>query len=402
VSVTPLSVEKDSRTFKLAATMKRLGYDSTVVEGRRSTSTLATSLPFELHSVRPPEPAPPGVGRGPAESDVIQALRRLVGALLLPVQFLRLWVETARRMPPASLYYVHSYEQFPAVWFKSLRHRVPYVYDAHDMYSVLRHDGRSRPFEVRFEDRIRDAVERLCVRRAAALVTVSDGVADLHERAFGRRPLVARNVHDGRLDEVTTVTVREACGLGSDAFLLAISGNYKRGMAIAELLRALLELPTSVHLALIGAGYEAVGDEVARLGLDARVHRFRPLAPTHVVPFLQSADLAPIIYRSLTPNFAYALPNGFFHAIAAGLPVLYPPELVEIRTIVETRGFGVPIVPSDPVNVATTVARLRDDRTEFLRLRSAAERASLQLTWEHEETVLSPVLRRLVPIAGGE
>ncbi|MDQ7779190.1 MAG: hypothetical protein RDV41_05720, partial [Planctomycetota bacterium] len=49
VSLTPLSVESDSRTFKQAASAARFGYRSIVVEGEPSRLP-CTDLPFELRT----------------------------------------------------------------------------------------------------------------------------------------------------------------------------------------------------------------------------------------------------------------------------------------------------------------------------------------------------------------
>jgi glycosyltransferase involved in cell wall biosynthesis len=409
VSVTPLSVETDSRTFKIAASARRLEYESIVVEGQPSTLA-AASLPFEVRApaatVKPTRsgsaPGDPVAGAAAAAPAAPAAgvARRLFECLLFPLRLAKFSLDTGRAIPPASLYYLHSFEQFPAVWFKALRFRVPYVYDAHDMYSVLRYDGRPRPFDVRFQEQIRNALERFCVRRAAGFVTVGDGVAELEWRAFGRRPLVIRNAHDARLDADGGSDVRSACGLGPDAFLLAISGNLKRGMAIAELLEAMLGLPEDVHLALVGAGYDALDSEIAERGLGARVHRFAAVAPTQIVPFLRSADLAPVIYRPLTANLANALPNGFFHALGAGLPVLYPTDLPELRSIIEGHDCGVPVDPSDPGSVRAAVQRLRGDDEELARLRAAARRAGATLSWEREEVSLARLFAGLVPDRG--
>src|SRR6266540_3867210 len=51
VSISPIRVEADSRTFKQAASIRSFGYASVVVEGERS-SLERNGLPFELHSVR--------------------------------------------------------------------------------------------------------------------------------------------------------------------------------------------------------------------------------------------------------------------------------------------------------------------------------------------------------------
>src|SRR5437660_9979526 len=50
VSVTPVRVEADSRTFKQAASITAFGYTSVVVEGERSALD-SEDLPFQLHSL---------------------------------------------------------------------------------------------------------------------------------------------------------------------------------------------------------------------------------------------------------------------------------------------------------------------------------------------------------------
>jgi hypothetical protein len=59
VSLTPSRVERDSRTFKEAASMARLGYDSHVVEALPSTS-IEGALPFTLEAAVEPAPASRG------------------------------------------------------------------------------------------------------------------------------------------------------------------------------------------------------------------------------------------------------------------------------------------------------------------------------------------------------
>jgi glycosyltransferase involved in cell wall biosynthesis len=180
--------------------------------------------------------------------------------------------------------------------------------------------------------------------------------------------------------------------------LLAVVGNLKVGMAVSELLTAMRDLPPHVHLALVGAGYDTLDGVIDGFRLGSRVHRFGPLAPTHVVPFLRTADISPILYQPLNANFVFALPNKFFQAVAAGVPVLYPSDLPEMRAIIERHGCGLPIVPSDPSSLAAAVRLLLDDRDELQRLRAAAERARAILTWEREEAVLTPLFAELVPV----
>src|SRR5205807_7026093 len=159
VSISPVKVEADSRTFKQAASITGFGYNSIVVEGERS-SLDRNNLPFELLSLengslgeRKTERALPDIHKsGALDGKGIKAkLQRLAGrvGLLYLIQlrhpirgFLTTLVWYLHRCcllplkctPRASLYLLHSPLQFPAIYLLSKRYRVPFIYDAHDFY----------------------------------------------------------------------------------------------------------------------------------------------------------------------------------------------------------------------------------------------------------------------------
>jgi glycosyltransferase involved in cell wall biosynthesis len=405
VSLTPMAVERDSRTFKQASSMSRLGYDSVVVEFLRSRRR--ESLGFELRTVESslptvetpsPEPAagvqdqPELVADEPSGgvAETRRALRRLRSYV---AEFLILFGrDTARATPDADLYYVHGYLQYPAVHLRRRRRRVPFIYDAHDVYSLIAPRGTIAD---RMESWFRERVEAICVRRAAEVVTVSPGCADLIEARYRRRPVVVRNCADLRLDEPAETDIRTAAGLGDDAFLLVLPGNAKPGIAFEEALTALSLLPEAVHLAFVGAGYGAHEEEARGSGLASRVHFIPPVSPTRVTSLIRSADLTALLYRGLTPSYVHMLPNGFFHAVAAGLPMIYP-DLPDVRRLAEEYDLGLPIDASDPDSVAGQVRALLDDPKRLSRHRANAERARETLNWEHEERVLAQLIDRVL------
>jgi glycosyltransferase involved in cell wall biosynthesis len=400
VSVTPIAVERDSRTYKQAASLARLGYRSLVLEGDPS-SIAGAELPFELLTVggkrhdgdapAPPEPDPPS----PAPSTnpsiaarLLERLRRLGEPPLALLANLRWNLRTFRSLPKADLYWLHSYNQFPAVRARA-RGRA-YVYDAHDSYfEVYPDDGDG--YRSRWTPRLFAAIERRCVRGAREFVTVSDGVAGLLESRFGRRPAVIRNCPDLRLDKRAPRSVREVAGVPDDAFLLVAVGNAKPGMTVAEGLRAVARLPERVHIAFVGGGMEAFRPLVAQLGIGERAHLLPPVPPTEVTSFMEGADAAPVLYYAITPNFMNALPNRFFHAVAAGLPILYPP-LAEITKLSTAHDLGLPIDPRDPDSIAAAVGELIDDPARAEEFGANVRAAREELSWEHEERLVGDLV----------
>ena len=382
-----------------------------VVEGEPSELDRA-ELPFDLVTIegasalRAPEEAGETGGEAPVPDDAAppdpppSLSKRLRGAALRanawwrdPLLLRRLHRRdnelTLASLPAADLYYLTFFWQFPAVWSACRRTGAGYVYDANDAYWLW---PGYRWYPRGFRAYLR-ALERRCVRRASAFVTVSEGVADLLEHRYGRRPEVVRNVHDSRMDTESGLDVRAAAGVGPDGFLLVVVGNEKPSDAVAESIEALAQAPDRVHIALLGAGYEKHSPLVARLGLEGRVHLIAPVAPTEVTSAIRTADAALINTRSADVH-RHALPTRLFSAVAAGLPLIYPEGLPEVRALAERHQLGAGVDAEDPASVAAGIARLAGDSELLAGYRAAAGRAAGELSWEREEKLLARIVEK--------
>jgi hypothetical protein len=404
VSVTPLAVERDSRTFKVAASMARFGYRSIVVEAEPSTS-LRDGVPFELISVGGRR-----VARGSSvvsDSDgatlgsrlaarVPKPVRRVAGprlrALLPLAAYPFRCYAIAAALPSADLYYLHSQYPFPSVWWRARSGRRPFVYDAHDLYWTLRTDGRPMTFFDRVTWWVWDGIEQLSARRADACVTVGEGVARHAQDRFGRTFAVVRNLHDARLDTPGAPGIRTRLGLGAEEVVIAVAGNFKRGMAVGPLLCALAGLPERVHVAFVGANYEEWVTAAGELGVAERVHVMRPVPPTEVVPLLSEADLAAVPYFPSSISVRHALPNGFFLAVAAGIPVLYPSQLDDLRELAERYDVGWEIDPESDASIRSVVQGILDAPDELSRRRAGVRDVRDELSWGTDEKELARVI----------
>jgi glycosyltransferase involved in cell wall biosynthesis len=387
VSLTPLAVDRDSRTYKQAASVARMGFESVLVEGQESRLDRAR-LPFALVTV-------PTKSRRRAPL-VVRYLIDLARnhARELYVVFLRLWhygAVTARSLPAASLYYLHSPLQYPAVLVRG-RGRTPFVYDAHDFYPADRTDE--------LWDRLLTWLERRCVRDAAEVVTVTDGCAMLMEQFFGRRPVVIPNMHDPRIDEPPPEDLRAALGLGDGDFLLVMVGNAKPGTAVEEALEAIGELPPQVHLAFVGGGWHEYAARIAERGLGDRVHLRPPVPPSQIAPLISTADAAVVLYVPLTHDYLHALPNRFFLPVSAGLPLLYPESLHEIRALAREHDLGIGFDPRRPATLVQAVARLLDENGVLGTYRENAARAARILSWERVEPRLQAMIEASIDGTG--
>ena len=223
-------------------------------------------------------------------------------------------------------------------------------------------------------------------------MTVGDGVARHAQARFGRRFSVMRNGHDVRLDSYSAPGIRTRLGLGPDAFILAVVGNFKRGTAVEPLLRAVAQLPERVHLVFVGANYQEFLETISSLGVADRTHLVPPVSPTEIVPLLAEADLAPIPYYSSWVSVRHALPNRFFQAIAAGVPILYPNALVDLRELAERHSLGWEIDPESETSIAAAVRRLLEAPQELAERRAHVHAVRDELAWGTEERELARVI----------
>jgi glycosyltransferase involved in cell wall biosynthesis len=275
------------------------------------------------------------------------------------------------------------------------RYGARYIYDAHDFYGQLDADTDASPFWRKWVVPFEQRIEQACMRRAAAVVTVNEGIARLIEARFHRRPLVLRNVHDERLDREPVQTLRERLSLTTEDFLLVSVGNAKAGMAIEPVFTAFAALTGRVHLAFVGADYERQMEMPRSRGLATRVHFVPPVKPNEVVPFIRTADAAIILYYAKSVDYQFALPNRFFQPIAAGLPILYP-DLPEIRRLAESHGLGLLIDPESPRSIFEAISLLMTDSETLAQLKHNIKAARDRLNYQSEEGVLQNLLTEMV------
>ena len=368
-----------------------------MIEGSASALDLGR-FPIELRAIGPAAAPSGGLGGAALRAERGAIVDFLVFLAYVGWHFCRFAVKPVRVMTRGDLYHLHSYEYFPVVWLWSRLFGGRILYDAHDFYPGLYRDADLPRVRRRWIRPFLARMEALCVARADTILTVNDGIADLIEARFGRRPEILRNAHDERLDRAPDRTIRETLGLADDRFLVVIVGNRKVGRAVEEAIEALRLLPERVHLACVGAGYDDLAETAARRGLAGRVHGLPPVAPDEIVPFIAAADASLVAYSASSDNFANSLPNGFFQAVAARLPLVFPP-LKEIAGLAKRYGCGVEADPRSPVSVAAALRRLAEDEAERRRCRAGAAALATAISFAREERVLRAALERGQPLA---
>jgi glycosyltransferase involved in cell wall biosynthesis len=401
VSVSTLPLEADSRAYRMARTLAEAGFQSIVVEAQASSRQFwGGGIEVRPAGPKASETKPNAVFQPGRLRDAVTAVRQgrfgTIGKAGLYAGY-RLfdWQRHCYRprplIPPAELYVLHSFEMYRAVAPIALRLGARILYDAHDFYREIDPPERQSPFDRTWRQPFLQRLEDRLVANADLMTTVGTGIADLMARKLGRRPDVIRNCHDDRLDRQDAVPLRRVLGLGDSCRLAVVVGNYKAGLAIHTAAAAVERLPDDWHLAFLGRGYEVVAAELPPALIGRRVHIGHVVAPDEVVPMIRAADLGLVLYEPFSDNYRYALPNGFFQVIAAGLPLVRG-ELPEIEATIGDARIGYSLTRLEPEALARAMLRCVEDR-DALRGQVAALARSLR--WEEEALRL----RRLIETA---
>ncbi|MDQ6682755.1 MAG: glycosyltransferase family 4 protein [Chloroflexota bacterium] len=275
------------------------------------------------------------------------------------------------------------------------RLRIPFVYDAHELWLGQPPRGRGPLYSAAFRAYYRP-IESLLVPRAAAVLTVS--------------PPIARNLaRRYRLDEVHLVPnypelqplrrrdLRSLPGgaqIPADAPLLLHLGTIHAERGIAQLLSALAELP-NVHLVLLGRDRDTswVAGLVGELGLAGRVHVLDRVPPEQVVDLAASATIGVVSVIPDSLNSRYSLPNKLFQYLAAGLPVVAT-RLPQMQEVVEANGLGVNVDTRRPSEIAAGVRTILSAPGGPMAIGARARRAAEErYNWGTAETALVAAYR---------
>jgi glycosyltransferase involved in cell wall biosynthesis len=274
------------------------------------------------------------------------------------------------------------------------------VYDSHEFVGGVPHRSGAWGRTLLF-------IERRCVRRASAVVTVSDGIATALQTKYGLRdrPLVLRNVADpGALSAAgdAPINLRRRLAIPDGVQIVLHQGAIAVGRGCVTLARAAAYLPADVVVVFLGdgtpAGVQQVRSAVAELGLERRVLFHPKVRPDALLAVTGQADLGVSLLERTCENHWLALPNKLFEYVQAGLPVAVS-DFPELGEVVRRHGLGITVDPHDPVRLAARLTEFLRDDAALSAARDAVARARGSLSWEVEQEVLRSVYRRLDVVA---
>ncbi|MBM3468432.1 MAG: glycosyltransferase family 4 protein [Alphaproteobacteria bacterium] len=398
LSLTPVSLEKDSRTLKLAASFARKGYRSIVIEHIPSQKNFG-EYGIEVFKANESPTLSLTVEERPSNNFVRKIAKLIwhgmryirlgfVNDFISFISYKKIYKEkyslNPHLIPSADVYIFHSYEYLD--FALSLPKESLIIYDAHDFYQEINpgsgHSSLVRKWLLPYQKKR----EKSLISRADIFLTVSDGLSHKYRKTFSKTPTVIRNTHDTRIDTNLQKGIRTILNLTNDDIIVCAVGNNKVGMALDSTIKAFSLLPPHYHLVFLGKGYEKLNTE------DTRIHFLPAIPANEVVPFIKEANLGILLYFDLTENYKYALPNGFFQMLAAGLPLIFPQQLQEVCALHNSFSFGVQTNIGDINSIFKALNEVSDNRTFY---KKNVNKFNEEINWAHEENKVFSLINDL-------
>lgn len=273
--------------------------------------------------------------------------------------------------------------------------RADWVYDAHEYVAgISLYGSRTRRKRAAYLD-----LEREYIRDAAAVITVTDPLADRlrSDHRLRERPTVVMNSPVLGPLSPAAPSLRRTLGLADEVPLLVYAGGVSAARGIGTAVEALVRLP-SAHLAVVAVpsvdvqAAQRLAELAERLGVDDRFHLVDPVAPEQVSAFVSSADvgLLPLLHFG---SHEVALANKLFEYLQGGLPVLVSDCRAQ-ADFVSTHGVGRVHVAGDVDSFVREVEPLL--RGESVPAPGLVAELLAPLAWEHQAERLRGVYAALL------
>ncbi len=335
-------------------------------------------------------------GRPVATSGIARYRDMAIKAVAWPVHVRGWWEALRHELPPADLYHAFGILTIPIALELAGRARMQgragrVVYDVIDV--ILESNNYAAvpaPLLAWYRRR-----ERRWARRADAIVTVNDAIADYLERTWPvrGRPTVLLNCQPRwSSPEPRPDLIRQAAGIPPERRVVLFLGRLGRERGLEEAAEAVLRVDDA---ALVMLGFGAWADRLRERDDDPR-HRGRhytlpAVHPDEVPAWTASADASVIAVPANSLNQRLSSPNKFWESLTAGTPVVVGRDLEVMRAIVEAEGLGAAADPADPEDVARALRAVLDQPPEGYQ---AMRRRCLDITRDRYnwETAVGPYL----------
>ncbi|MGB4292202.1 MAG: glycosyltransferase, partial [Bacteroidales bacterium] len=180
--------------------------------------------------------------------------------------------------------------------------RIPLVYDSHEYFTGLPElKGRG------FVKSVWKFIETLCFPHLKYVITVSEGIANIYEKEYRKRPAVIKNFSP-LTTEVKAIS-REQLGIKENNFVVIIQGtgiNIDKGGE--ELIEAIASLTGNIFLIVAGSGdvVPFMKKKVSELNVENRVIFTGTLPWNELISYTKVADAGMVLEKDTNLNYRFS------------------------------------------------------------------------------------------------
>jgi glycosyltransferase involved in cell wall biosynthesis len=273
----------------------------------------------------------------------------------------------------------------PNYWISKLKN-TKLVYDSHEYFTESVYKKSSR--------RVWEKLENYLFPKMKNVITVNDSIKKIYEERFRVPITVIRNIPYRFVKKKSNLNV----ALPKNKKILLIQGmglNENRGMEEAvEMMRF---LPDDFILYFIGSGtiLNKLNQMVSDLQLEPKVTFIDPLPYEQMMEYTTQSFLGLIFEKiDVSDEHRFSLPNKLFDYLHAGIPVLSS-KAPEIKRVIEKYDVGDFINTFDSKEIAEKIISISKDHLIYETWKQNTAKASEELNWENEETILIDFMKHL-------
>ena len=290
-------------------------------------------------------------------------------------------MKVARELHP-QVCHAHDLATLPVAFLVSRRVGARLIYDSHEINTEMGFHARA-PWIVRWLSR---RYEGYLARHSDAVITVNHSISGLLSSWYRiAPPCVVMNCPPKDGIPPRTALFHRELGLTSDTRVVLYHGNLSQQRGLEQLVRAVVFMPTSVRLIIMGTGL--LRERLERLAESEecgdRVTFREPVLPGEILPYVASADLGVVLFEPVEMNNYFASPNKLFDYLMAGVPIIAS-DLPEIARLVDSLKVGCLVDQGDPIDIGRGVVEVLDS-ADYGGMRDRAQRAATDLyNWEKQ------------------
>ena len=301
--------------------------------------------------------------------------------------YIRFGINAFRGAKAFDVVHCHDLDTLPiGALLKGTHKNLRLIYDAHEHETEV-------GFHVQGLIKIfYQITERLFIRCADAVITVSESIANDYVRLYSiEKPHLIMNCPPLSTPHKTGY-FRDKFSLREDQIIFLYQGGLFQHRGIEKIIQAFQAMPDDSRV-LVFLGYGPLGDDILKISQESeRIFLHEAVAPDVLLRYTASADVVLCTIENQNLNYYYCLPNKLFEYIMAGLPVVIS-DFPEMRKVVDEFGCGIKVNEISAPAIQSAVSTL--ERQKINAMAQGTLPAREKYCWAYQEQRLLEIYAAL-------